>query len=92
MKLLVVVATLNGSLIALSIASTFTAPEPIPRSPESVPAPNMMAKAAGTCSATYASRCPSSGYAPRRFSRIASASGEWPSALPEAGRSDVHAE
>ena len=34
----VVVETLNGSFIALSIANTFTAPEPTPSSPESIPA------------------------------------------------------
>src|ERR1700730_14372519 len=33
MKLLVVVETLNGTSIASSIASTFTAPEPIPHKP-----------------------------------------------------------
>ncbi len=48
MKLLVVVETLNGMDIARSIARTFTAPEPIPRSPESAPAPNMRPNPAGT--------------------------------------------
>ena len=38
MKLLVVVETLNGSRIAWSIASTFTAPEPMPSRPERIPA------------------------------------------------------
>ena len=45
MKLLVVVDTLNGSFIASSIASTFTAPDPMPSSPDSVPAPNMIPNA-----------------------------------------------
>ena len=35
MKLLVVVETLNGSRIAWSIASTLSAPEPMPSSPDS---------------------------------------------------------
>ena len=41
MKLLVVVETLKGIFIAWSMASTFTAPEPMPSSPDSTPAPNM---------------------------------------------------
>ena len=38
MKLLVAVDTLNGIRMTLSMASTFTAPDPIPSSPESAPA------------------------------------------------------
>ncbi len=48
MKLLVVVETLKGSPMALSIASTFMAPEPIPSNPESNPARLMRAKPSGT--------------------------------------------
>ena len=48
MKLLVVVETLNGIRIAWSIASTFTAPDPMPSSPESVPAPNIRPNPVGT--------------------------------------------
>ena len=48
MKLLVVVETLKGILIAWSIATTFSAPEPIPSKPESAPAIDMTPKPAGT--------------------------------------------
>src|SRR5713226_7547527 len=44
MKLLVAVDTLMGSSIARSIAGTFNAPEPMPRSPLTVPAMYMSAK------------------------------------------------
>lgn len=46
-KLLVVVETLKGMRMMRSMARTFTAPEPMPSRPESVPAPNMVAKPAG---------------------------------------------
>ena len=42
------VADLKGRRIAQSRASTLTAPEPMPRSPESVPATNIRVEAAGT--------------------------------------------
>ena len=48
MKLLVVVETLKGIFMAWSMARTFIAPEPMPRSPDKAPAPNMMLKPAGT--------------------------------------------
>ncbi len=48
MKLLVVVETLKGMPIARSMAMTFTAPDPIPRSPESAPAPNIRPNPKGT--------------------------------------------
>jgi len=38
MKLLVVVETLNGMRMAWSMASTLTAPEPMPSNPERAPA------------------------------------------------------
>jgi hypothetical protein len=47
MKLLVVVETLKGMRMMRSMARTLTAPEPMPRRPERVPAPNMVAKPAG---------------------------------------------
>jgi hypothetical protein len=49
MKLLVVVDTLNGSRITRSIASTFSAPDPMPSSPDKAPAMAMMAQPRGTC-------------------------------------------
>src|SRR5665213_2010254 len=71
MKLLVVVETLNGMRMILSIASTFTAPDPIPSSPLRIPAPNIIAHPAAIRSTTYAVHppCPS-GYFPdmRSFS------------------------
>src|SRR5208282_1421417 len=53
MKLLVVVETLKGMRMTRSMAMTLTAPEPIPRRPESVPAPNMRPKPAGTLRTPY---------------------------------------
>ena len=41
------VDTLKGSFIALSMASTFTAPDPIPSSPESTPATNISTNPCG---------------------------------------------
>ena len=52
MKLLVAVETLIGRSIATSMAGTLRAPLPIPRSPETVPAPSMSEKPrAGRCGA-----------------------------------------
>ena len=48
MKLLVVVETLNGMRISWSIARTFTAPDPMPSSPDSVPATNIRLNPCGT--------------------------------------------
>ena len=42
MKLLVVVDTLNGSRITWSMASTLSAPDPMPSSPDRPPAIDMM--------------------------------------------------
>ena len=47
MKLLVVVETLKGSCMAWSMARTFTAPEPMPETPERTPAVNIRLKPAG---------------------------------------------
>jgi hypothetical protein len=44
MKLLVVVLTLNGIFMVVSIAKTFKAPEPIPNNPDITPASVMMEK------------------------------------------------
>ncbi|MNE90911.1 hypothetical protein D3C80_1884620 [compost metagenome] len=44
MKLLVVVETLNGIRIILSIAMTLKAPDPIPKSPDIIPATPIMLK------------------------------------------------
>ena len=48
MKLLVALETLIGSRITMSMASTFSAPEPMPSSPEATPATTMSAKPSGT--------------------------------------------
>ena len=48
MKVLVVVETLNGMRMIWSIASTLTAPDPIPSRPESVPATNIRLNPPGT--------------------------------------------
>jgi hypothetical protein len=48
MKLLVVVETLKGILIARSIASAFIAPDPMPSSPDNAPAMNISANPTGT--------------------------------------------
>jgi hypothetical protein len=48
MKLLVAVETLNGIRMIRSIAITFKAPDPIPRSPEVTPAPNIIENPAFT--------------------------------------------
>ena len=53
MKLLVVVDTLNGSRIARSIATTFSAPDPIPSKPESIPASPMIENPATTDCTLY---------------------------------------
>lgn len=46
-KLLVALDGFRGIFIALSIAITLKAPEPIPNIPEAIPAPNMMDKPPG---------------------------------------------
>ena len=50
---LVVVETLNGRRITWSIASTLSAPEPMPSSPESTPAASITAKPVGTACTEY---------------------------------------
>src|ERR1039457_1058343 len=64
-KLLVVVDTLKGMRMILSIASTFTAPDPMPSRPERIPAPNIVANPARIRSPLYAILPPGtrSGYA-----------------------------
>ena len=54
MKLLVVVETLKGRPITWSIAITFMAPEPMPSSPERMPAPNINANPTLTRCTQYA--------------------------------------
>ena len=61
MKLLVVVETLKGSFIVRSMASTFTTPEPMPRSADSIPATNISAKPVGTPCTVYGRIAPPTG-------------------------------
>ena len=48
MKLDVVVLTLNGTFMQLSMASTFSTPDPMPRMPESTPAKSITPKPPAT--------------------------------------------
>src|SRR5580698_11195955 len=75
MKLLVVVETLKGNCIASSIANTLTAPEPMPKSPERVPAPNIKPNPSGIRRAVYDVLIPSAGYEPFRRKVLAKLSG-----------------
>ena len=71
---LVAVDTLKGIRMIWSIAITFTAPEPMPSKPDSVPAPNISAKPAFTRCARYFAGPSSDGYTPPKRRRAAS---EW---------------
>src|ERR1039457_7649763 len=88
MKLLVVVETLYGSPRTLSIERTLSAPEPIPRRPETAPATTISSHASGTRRGKYACSPPArEGKDPFRPRRVASGSGDW---IPAAAACPFH--
>src|SRR5580658_6416932 len=92
MKLLVVVDTLNGMRMARSMARTFKAPEPMPRSPDTAPAMNLRPKPVFTWLTLYDLTPSGVGKLPFRRSRVASGSSASPGRGAGRPRAETHAE